>query len=75
MCDSVRNYIEYGIQPGSFLSAVICNDFAMAAVKADQQNGAALREWAMFFLNEVPPTAWGCYGTMIAWMQFKSERN
>jgi hypothetical protein len=75
MRESVRLYVEDGIQPGSFLTAVICNDFAMAVVKADRQNGAALREWALFFLNEVPPTVWGSHDAMSAWLQFKNERN
>lgn len=68
MKEGVRNYIEHGIDPGSFLSYVIENNFAMAVVKADCENKQHLHEWALFFLNEVPLSAWGSKETKEDWM-------
>ena len=40
MIGSLRRYIENGIEPGSFLSAVLCNDLRGACECADDTNHA-----------------------------------
>lgn len=67
MIVGVRNWIEKGIEPGSFLKAMLMNDFAMAIVKADFMNSKLLYDWAIFLLNEMPPESWGSEMTYNNW--------
>ena len=69
MIDGVRNWLEKGIEPGSFLQALLMNDFAMAVVKADSMNKHLLHDWAIFLLNEMPPEAWGSEMTYQRWKE------
>ena len=66
---AVRNYVEEGIPPGHFLSAMFANDFVLAACCADSDNAAALRGWAVFLLGELParPSAWGTKNAVSLW--------
>lgn len=66
-------YIEGGIKPGSFLTAVICNDLQMAVGHADEASLAALPEIVRFFYNELPGNCWGSKKIMKAWMETPSE--
>ena len=63
----VKLYVEEGIQPGSFLRAVLANDFMGAVARADSSNGELLREWAQFVYNYLPPVCWGSYETVDKW--------
>jgi len=67
MIHGLQLYIERGIQPGSFLQAVLANDFTKAATRADSANCELLREWALFLLNELPPECWGSWETVLNW--------
>ena len=44
MVDAVKNYLEEGIPPGSFLTAVICNNFYQAVSSAETGETATLAE-------------------------------
>ena len=68
MRDAARNYIENGIPPGSFLTAVICNDLMGAFRRADDINRAAMWDWARFFYTEAPPACWGREAKMDEWV-------
>lgn len=67
MIHGLQLYIENGIQPGSFLQAVLANDFTKAATRADSTNSKLLREWALFVLNELPDDCWGSWKTVQNW--------
>ena len=67
MIHGLELYIERGIQPGSFLQAVLANDLAKAATRADSANSELLREWALFLLNELPENCWGSWETVRNW--------
>ena len=58
MHDAVALWITRGIEPGSFLRAVICNDFAGAVLRADKDNLIALRSWVLFFYDYAPSGCW-----------------
>jgi len=64
---SVRLYVEEGISPGSFLKAVLANDFMGAVGRADSSNSELLREWAMFVYNYLPENCWGSYDVVKEW--------
>lgn len=73
MVGGITRYLENGIDPGSFLSAVICNDLSGAVRCADNQNIHLLPEYVRFFYWEVPSDAWGSPEKMEAWMQSRSS--
>jgi len=58
MHDAVARWITRGIEPGSFLRAVICNDLAGAVLMADEDNLIALRSWVLFFYDCAPSGCW-----------------
>jgi hypothetical protein len=70
---SVRLYVEEGIPPGSFLKAVLANDFMRAVSRADSSNGELLREWAMFVYNYLPTDCWGSYEIVDGWRGLNNE--
>ena len=68
MQDAMQRYIENGIEPGSFLSAVLCNDFMGAVGRADYINRKCLPDYATWLYNNAPPASFGSRDKFIAWM-------
>ena len=64
-----QRYIEQGVAPGGFLSAVIGNDLALAMGRADSTNLERLRDIVSFWYNEAPGKCWGSREKMEAWME------
>ena len=73
MIGGIKRYVEHGIPPGLFLTAVICNDFVRACETADDENIKNLPAYAYYFYNEVPGGIWGSKAKMEAWVA-KKER-
>ena len=71
--DYMRNgidlYIDHGITPGDFLTAVICNDLVGAVGRADSTNIHNLPAYANFFYNYAPSPCWGSKAKMDAWVK------
>ena len=65
----VQRYIEQGVPPGDFLTAVITNDLFLATSHADSTSLAALRDIVRFFYNESPTDCWGTPEKMKLWMK------
>ena len=59
MWGALDRYLEHGIPPGSFLEAVLANDFLGAAGRVDENNGLCLNDWARVVFNELPQRAHG----------------
>ena len=72
MMEAVRRYVDHGIEPGDFLSAVICNDLKAAVAHADDGNMANLPAFVGYFYNEAPQGCWGSNAKMVAYMAAKS---
>lgn len=72
MMEGVRNYIDHGIEPGSFLSAVICNNLRAAVESADHRNIGNIPAFVGYFYNDAPSRCWGSSDKMIAWMAAKA---
>ena len=73
MRDGARRYIEHGIKPGAFLTAVICNDFTAAFRHADGINRARLPDFARFFESEVPYACWGARWHFHSWIAHSGQ--
>jgi hypothetical protein len=68
MHGGVERYIEHGIPPGSFLTAVLCNDLKGAFMSADTQNSANLRNLVEFIYWDMPAGAQGSLKKVEAWI-------
>jgi hypothetical protein len=73
MHNGIQRYIEHGIPPGKFLTAIIQNDLAGACYAADDENLHLLPEYVKFFYNEVPGIAWGSQERMIGWIAKRQQ--
>jgi hypothetical protein len=69
MQDTARRYVERGIPGGHFFTAVICNDLLGAFGRADDENAAAMRDWAMWLYNDAPVGCFGSREKMQAWVE------
>lgn len=67
----IFRYIEQGIPPGSFLTAVIHNDLREAIGQADHINILALPTIVAWFHNNAPAVCWGSKAQMQAWITFR----
>lgn len=55
----MERYLKYGVLPGQFLTAVLCNDLCGAFAKADEQSLTELHGLVGWCYYELPHDAWG----------------
>jgi len=73
MMPGLLRYIEYGVMPGHFLTAVLENDLKEAVSQADENNMKNLPAYMGYLYNEAPI---GCYGSpeiVSAWVKKKHK--
>ncbi len=71
---SLRDYVEHGLQPGGFLLSVLTNDLLGACGRADHLNRRALFEIASYVYNEMPAPCHGSAQALAHWMsQFRDR--
>jgi len=68
MMEGLELYIEHGVVPGDFLTAVIKNDLAEAVGRADDHNMRNLPAYVGYLYNEAPATCWGSAEKMKVWV-------
>lgn len=68
MQEGMRRYIEQGAAPGSFLTAILSNNFVEAAVIADTVNQGRLFSYAEFLYHQAPINSWGNPRIVGAWI-------
>jgi hypothetical protein len=61
---SIDRYVEYGYEPGGFVTAVLCNDLFGAINRADNENIVSLRDICLYVYNDIPGNCWGDKTTM-----------
>ena len=70
----ITDYLESGINPGSFLESVICNDLVGAVCRADDDmTRDELKALILWFYNEAPGPSNGSRALMERWMQSRRE--
>lgn len=60
MQGAMERYIERGLMPGSFLTAVLEGDLFEAVARGDYENRQVLHHYVIFLYNYAPL---GCYGS------------
>lgn len=73
LVDGIKNYYEFGIPPGDFLTAVICNDLREACARADHVNRHLLFEIIQWFYWEAPAGTWGSKEVFAKWCLGKQK--
>jgi hypothetical protein len=67
-------WIERGIYPGSFLTAVLNNDLMGACIAADHLNQSLLYDYAKWLVNHAPSRCYGSRVNVVAWEQDRSAK-
>lgn len=67
MIGGLRRYIENGILPGSFLSALLSNDLRSTFERADDENRRCIENYVRFLYNYAPSECWGSPAKFNAW--------
>lgn len=69
MQGGMKRYLENGIRPGDFISAVLQNDLVEAYRRADKINIAYMHNWVKFIYNHVPMRAQGSKEKFENWIK------
>lgn len=56
---ALERYLNHGILPGGFMTAVLENNLRDAIARADHGNGRNLRNIVGYVYNHLPSDAWG----------------
>lgn len=67
MADGLYGYVQCGRSTGSFLQAILMNDFIGACMVADSNNKNLLWNWGMFLHETLPPKSYGSRSAYIMW--------
>ena len=70
---ALMRYVNDGLHPGGFLTAVITNDLIGAVTRADRWNLDALPSIVMFMLNAMPAASIGSTENMEQWLRLVIE--
>ena len=73
MMSGIRRYVEHGVRPGDFLSAVIQNNLSQAVGRADTENLKNIPAFVAYLYNECPGNCWGSPEKMESWMESFNE--
>lgn len=73
MHGGITLWIDHGIPPGGFMTAVLCNDLHDAMGRADEINRARIFDIVSWLHNFAPRDCWGCREAMAAWVQMHEE--
>jgi len=65
--DGLRGYILFGLENGTFLSAVFANDLLSAATGADEVSLGRLPDLMRFMHNYAPELCWGSKAVRNSW--------
>jgi len=68
MWEGVRLYVAHGICPGHFLTSALQNSLSGAFSHADDNNIQTMRQWVMFFYNDLPSGCWGSTDKVEGWL-------
>ena len=71
--ESLKRYIEQGVNVGDFLYAVLTNDLFGSFGRADQENRKYLYDIIMFVHNELPSSAHGSKEEVRKWLEMRNE--
>jgi hypothetical protein len=73
--ETLRRYVDEGLEPGGFLTAVLENDLFSAFARADAENTDAMKNIVMHIYNNEPAWCNGRKGIVREWCtRIRQER-
>lgn len=66
---AVYRYVEFGVLPGDFLTAVLSNDLREACARADDINRYLLFDIVSWLYNDAPLLCWGNSANIRDWLK------
>jgi len=69
MQGAMKRYMEHGIEPGSFLMAILTNDLMGAFGRADHINRERIGDYCQWLYNNSPAGSHGSRESVNAWMK------
>lgn len=72
--DGMRNYIEHGLEPGGFLTAVLENNLRRAIAKADSVNRVVLPTIVQWIYSECPSSIRGSEEAVKQWIKQNDKK-
>lgn len=72
MIEGLDLWIRFGVLPGDFLVAVLCNDLMEACGRADETNLRNLPAYCAYLYNQAPPGCFGSSAKVEAWIKAKA---
>ena len=69
MQDGVIRYIQHGVPPGSFLTAVFSNDLKGAVARADYINLRRIVDYAQYMMWHMPSVCQGSPEKVAEWIE------
>ena len=70
---SINDYVEHKLEPGSFVTAVLANDLKGSFGRADHENLGAMFQICCYVYNEIPASCQGSYEKVRAWFGIENE--
>lgn len=71
--DAFERYLNHGILPGGFLTAVLENNLSEAFGRADMENSANLKNITAYVYNHMPRNAWGSHEIVVEFLKSKIQ--
>jgi hypothetical protein len=72
--DTIKQYVEHRLEPGSFVRAVLENDLMSAIFKAHPLMLPHLKYVCMYVWWEIPSECWGSREKVNAWLKRKDAK-
>ena len=69
MQDGLRRYIEKGVPPGHFLTAVLSNNLRETFARADDVNRHRVWNYLKYLYNGAPAGCWGTPDKVNQWIK------
>jgi len=69
----IMRFVEHGIKPGDFLTAVLENDLMEAMGRADEENRRDIFEICQFIHMDIPARCHGSPQQVYDWMKERRE--
>jgi hypothetical protein len=67
--DALKNYFLYALEPGSFLTALLCDrPWTEVIGRADHWNKTRLSEYSLWLQEYAPLGSWGSEETVRSWL-------
>lgn len=66
---SLYNYFVHGLEPGSFMTAVLSNNLYGACARADSTNIGLIQQYSLWIVNHAPHGSYGDTVTVRGWLR------